>query len=202
MSETLRAFLTDYGLIVVVLGAFLEGESVVVMAGFFAYQGMLDPIQVGIASFVGSLTSDQVLFFLGRRYTNTRIVQNAIHRRAFSTALRLIERHPTKFVLSFRFLYGLRIVSPIAVGLSRVPTGQYVLLNVGSAVIWAAFFTSFGYLFGHTIETILGTIKAFETVALAAIGLGVFVGIVVMIIARWRKRHPPKGAAPPSADEP
>lgn len=200
MSETLRAFLTDYGLIVVVLGAFFEGESVVVMAGFLAYQGVLDPIEVGIASFIGSLASDQLLFFLGRRYTNARIVQNAIRRRTFSTALRLIEQHPTKFVLSFRFLYGLRIVSPIAVGFSRIPASQYVLLNLGSAVIWAVFFTAFGYLFGHTIETIMGTLKAFETVALAAIGIGVFVAVAVVLIARWRKRHPPKGAEPPGSE--
>ena len=179
----------------VFIGSFFEGESVVVMASFLAYQGILDPVGVGFASFLGSFASDQVLFVLGRRYANTALVQRMANRRGFAMALRLIETHPVKFILTFRFLYGLRIASPMAVGMSKLSSNRYLVLNTVAAIVWAVIFTTLGYLFGQTIESVLGGLKAFETTALAAIAIGVAITLPVVLITKWRKSHPPKDAA-------
>ncbi len=49
----------------------------------------------------------------------------------------LLERHPTGFILAFRFLYGMRTISPVIIGLSGVPFRKFLLLNAIAAGIWA-----------------------------------------------------------------
>jgi membrane protein DedA with SNARE-associated domain len=190
VSETLQAFLIQYGLIMVFVGSFFEGEAVVIAASFLAYQGILDPVGVAAASFAGSFTSDQVLFYVGRRYSGSRYVQRATEKRAFATALRLIEAHPVKFIMTFRFLYGLRIVSPIAVGFSNLSSRTYLVLNFISAVIWAVLFTALGYGFGRTIEGIWGTLREYETRVLIALAILIVVTALTILLIRWRKSHP------------
>jgi membrane protein DedA with SNARE-associated domain len=59
-----------------------------------------------------------------------------------------LERHPTAFILGFRFLYGLRTVSPVAVGTSEVSQARFLALNALAATLWAALFTAIGYGIG------------------------------------------------------
>ena len=47
------------------------------------------------------------------------------------------DRHPTLFVFAFRFLYGLRTVSPVAIGTTRLPTARFMALNGTAALVWA-----------------------------------------------------------------
>ena len=41
------------------------------------------------------------------------------------------------YILAFRFIFGLRIASPIALGVSQVPTWRFTLLNIAGAEVWA-----------------------------------------------------------------
>ena len=79
---------------------------------------------------------------------------------------------------------GLRMVSPIAIGVSQVSTLAFTLLNIASAVVWALVFTAVGYWFGETIEATFGRFKGMEhrlTVAVV-----VLVGVAgVFHLAKW-----------------
>jgi membrane protein DedA with SNARE-associated domain len=52
-------------------------------------------------------------------------------------AERLLNRFRTLLILIFRFLYGLRAVTPFVIGMSTVPTRTFVLLNAIGALVWA-----------------------------------------------------------------
>ena len=66
------------------------------------------------------------------------------------------ERHQTAFILGFRFVVGMRTVSPVAIGASDVSTSWFVILNALAATVWGLSFTGAGYLFGKGIERFLG----------------------------------------------
>jgi membrane protein DedA with SNARE-associated domain len=51
-------------------------------------------------------------------------------------------------LLSFRFLYGIRSVTPFAIGMSEVSYLRFTLLNIIGAGIWAIAIASAGYYFG------------------------------------------------------
>src|ERR1700686_165178 len=47
---------------------FLEGETVVLFAGFAAAQGLVDPVLLLAVAWLGSFSGDQCYFWLGRRF--------------------------------------------------------------------------------------------------------------------------------------
>ncbi len=42
----------------------------------------------------------------------------------------------TGFILAFRFIYGMRTVSPVIIGLSSVSARRFVVLNAVAAIVW------------------------------------------------------------------
>ena len=81
----------------------------------------------------------------------------------------MLERHQSWLILGFRFLYGLRNITPFAIGMSRVPTRRFVVLNIVGAAIWAVTFACGGYLFGVAMEAFfLGQQKWFVIIGAAA----------------------------------
>src|SRR6185437_14259022 len=134
MEEILR----QYGPIGVFLGAAFEGQSAVILGGLVARQHLLSCWVVLASATAGSALIDHMLFVGGRRYRDHRWVRWATDKPAFARALKFIERFPNSYTLIFRFIFGLRLASPVAIGVSRVPTWQFTLLNALGALIWAA----------------------------------------------------------------
>src|SRR5260370_41283512 len=68
MDQKLMDLLATYGYLAVFVGSLLEGETVLILAGFAAHQGYLSfPLVAGVA-FCGGTLGDQSLLFLGPRY--------------------------------------------------------------------------------------------------------------------------------------
>ncbi len=195
MMHWIDQFLASYGLIVVYLGVIIEGDSVLLAAGFLAHQGVLHPTGVFLAAFAGSLTGDQILYYVGRYARDSRLVKRQTARPAFVRVLDLITRHRVLFILSFRFIYGVRTISPIAIGIAGVPPLLYTVLNVIAAAVWAALITSIGYVFGRLIETYSGRLHGLEHKLLIALAIGV-ASLAILHLARGelmkRQGRPPE----------
>ena len=156
---TIDAFLSQYGAFAVFLGAGIEGETVVVGGGLLAHQGLIPLTHVMIAAATGSFLADQAFFQVGRRFRDHPRVRRIAARPAFSRALRLLEDHPVAFVLMFRFLYGLRTISPIAIGTTSLSARAFVCLNAVAAIVWGIAFSALGYVFGHGLEMAFGRLR-------------------------------------------
>ncbi|MDQ0839288.1 DedA family protein [Sphingomonas faeni] len=156
---SIESFIVRYGLAAIFLGAAIEGETSVVTGGLLAHQHLLPLWGSAAAAVTGSFAADQLFFFAGRRYRDTKRVRQIAGKPAFAKALDTLERHPTVFILGFRFLYGLRTISPIAIGTSHVPVRTFMVLNAISALVWGVGFTAIGYVFGDgLIEMVDGII--------------------------------------------
>lgn len=75
-----------WGYAAVFAGTFLEGESVLVAAGFAAHRGMLDLAIVVVVAACGSFLGDQFFYSLGRRHGG-RIMRRFPGRRKFPSTL-------------------------------------------------------------------------------------------------------------------
>ena len=183
----IREFLSTYGYAAVVVGTALEGETILIAAGFAAHRGYLSLPWVMVSAFVGSFGGNQVYFFLGRRYGRRMVEWRPAWRARVAKVNRWLERWSTLFVLGFRFLYGLRTVSPLVISLTSISTRRFVLLNGCGAAVWAVAFATLGYLFGAVIEASLGRVERYEGVILAilaAVGVAAW-GIHLL----WSRRQ-------------
>ncbi|HEY2357748.1 MAG TPA: DedA family protein [Phenylobacterium sp.] len=152
----MEEFLRQFGPIGIFLGAAFEGQTAVIVGGLLARQHILQLWLVLLSATAGSAILDHMLFVGGRQFRTHRWVVRAQEQAAFARALRFIERFPISYILAFRFIFGLRVASPIAIGVSKVPTWRFAVLNVLGAIIWATTFTLAGFIFGEAMHNILG----------------------------------------------
>lgn len=191
----MEQFIADFGYWAVLAGTFFEGETVPVLAGFAANEGILRLDLVMLCAFIGSFCGDQLWFWVGRRYGKTWLAKHPKSAAAAERVGRLLDRWGDWFVLSFRFLYGLRAVSPVAIGLSSISAIRFATLNMISAAVWAVTVGSLGYLFGQAIEGMMGRLKVWEHRILAALAIALVVyGIHRLVRARLKKKEAPEGA--------
>mgnify|MGYP003623468373 CR=1 FL=1 len=60
-----KQLLGDYGYLVILVWTFLEGETIVIIAGALSKSVDLDPPLIALCAFCVSFLSDQVMFSLG-----------------------------------------------------------------------------------------------------------------------------------------
>lgn len=179
-----------YGYAAILAGTFLEGETILVLGGFAAHRGLLSLPGVMLCAFIGSLASDQLFFHLGRRHGEAFVARRPRLAAGVERARRLIDRYDTWVILSFRFLYGLRNVAPLTLGMGTVSTLRFTLLNMAGAAVWAVLVAVLGWYVGSAAEQMLGHLERYELRVAAAI---VAVGLALWAWRRWRvdrARHP------------
>jgi membrane protein DedA with SNARE-associated domain len=196
----LQQFLQEFGYFALFLGTFFEGETILVLAGFLAFRGYMDINLVVVVAFFGSYAGDQLWYYMGRKHGRKLLARKPRWQLLGDKALEHIRKRPDIWVLSFRFVYGLRTVMPVAIGLSGYPPGRYLLLNGLGAAVWAAALGAAAYHFGALLEGLLGNVKKYELWVLAALlvlggALWLRRRIKAARIAREELQSPPAKAA-------
>lgn len=200
MMETVYRLIESYGLLAVFLGCVAEGESAAILGGFFAHQGIFVLWQAYLVAFAGAFLGDTIFFALGRRYANHRYVLRLRAKPGFAHAYAMLQKHPNVFVLSNRYIYGLRTVGGIAAGFSSIPVPRFLFLNGLSAMVWAAIFCTLGYVFGLGAEHLIGDAVMRHQRIFVGLAVAAAVGLATFLLARYvENRQTPRRAA--DADE-
>ena len=160
--SNIEGWIAHYGLIAILVGAALEGETVAMIGGMSAHRGLFALPAVWAAVLAGTLIADQGLFLVGRLLKDRSWIRRLRATSRFQKARSLFERHPQSFVMLFRFLYGLRTVSPLLIGTSGFPPARFALLNLIAAALWSSLFVGLGYAFGVGIERLFNGMPAFD----------------------------------------
>jgi membrane protein DedA with SNARE-associated domain len=184
-----------YFYIIVAVWTFLEGETVVIFAGFAAAQGLVDPLLLLIAAWLGSFSGDQCYFWLGRHFGVKLLDRFPRWHHGVDGPLRWLERYDAGFILSFRFIYGVRNFSSFALGLSAVRWDRFLRLNFAAAGLWAACFAAVGYFLGHAFRAVLGDLA--RSFSLVMLGVFVAIGAGMWALHRLQRRRQlrvPRGA--------
>jgi len=182
----LAGLIDSYGYLAVFIGSFLEGETILALAGLAAFRGYLDlAIVIVVATFAGFL-GDQFYFFLGR-FQGHRVL--ARYPRMQLRAHRfdeMLSRWHAPLIIGIRFMYGFRIVGPILLGMGRVPTWKFVVYNFIGAALWAPLVAGIGYTFGSVVKSALGHLKRYE---IYVFGTVLVIGLAFALYHYHRERR-------------
>lgn len=153
--DSLWQFVTQYGYWAVVLGGLVEGETLLMLAGFAARLGYLDlPAVMALGAFMGA-ASDILLFSLGR-WRGVQVLgrwpQVLAYRERFN---RLVARWGILVVILMRFMYGMRWAGPVLLGMSNMPWRRFVLFNLIGAALWGYLAAGAGWMFGYAAQALL-----------------------------------------------
>lgn len=177
--------IADYGYLAILVGTFLEGETVLVLGAVAAQLGYLELAGVMAAGFAGTVIGDQLYFFLGRRHGQAALRRYPHWQARADRVFVLLQRYGAGLIVGYRFLYGLRTVAAFVIGTSPIGTAKFIVFSVAGALIWTLTVAGAGYLFGQAIELVIGDIKRYE---LAVLGTIAALATVVWLIYLYRAR--------------
>lgn len=180
----LDALVLRWGYLAVGVGTMLEGETVLLAAGALAHKGLLRLPWVMLAAFIGGVANDMLWFFVGRHAGRPLLLRWPRLAKHAGVVDRWIARNVTVFVLSFRFLPGVRTVGPILLGASQFSIPRFLALNALGAAGWSVLVGLFGYGIGASLHALLG--RATRAEEAAAVGLAL--AVVLWLIVKRREK--------------
>lgn len=178
--QLLPQWIESLGYLGAFLGAILEGELLYIGALQAARLGYLYWPYVVLAVFLGTLAADWGYFFLGR-WQGYACLRRFSHLRSRVAQLQdRLDRRAGWLLLSYRFLYGFRIILPILFGISALPVRRFLWASLLSVSLWTGLFGLAGfYVAGTLFELLPGK----NTVPLWIVPLMILGGI-----ALWQRR--------------
>jgi len=187
MLQFLETLIRDYGYAALFIGTFLEGETILLIAGFLAHSGQLSLAGCMLAAFGGSLAGDQTAFYIGRWKGKEFIDKRPALQCRVTRVHQMLDRFHEVLILSFRFFYGLRNLTPFILGATNIGALKFFLLNAVGAAAWAVVFASAGYFFGVlVVDSLLKDVKHVQMIVLLAAAV---VFLILWVVKRRRRKR-------------
>jgi len=188
--DYLQSIVAEYGVwfyAVTFLWTFIEGETFVIYAGVLVAQGLLDGPLLLMCAWLGSFCGDQCYFYIGRYFGPRLLVRFPRWQKHVDTANAWLKRYDTIFILSFRWIYGVRNFASFALGMSQTAWYRFLVLNFIAAGIWAMGFLGAGILLGTALRPVLDQVAPYFT--LVMLGIFCFMFGMVFLVHRIQKRR-------------
>ncbi len=181
-------FIKDWGYVAVFLGALVEGESIILTASALAYAGFLNIYIVAVVAFFSTIFAEQTCYLIGRHYGPGLFDRFPRLKPAANKAFSILKRIDVWFILTCRFIYGIRTVSPLVIGAAQVPIKKFIPLNILAAAIWASISCAGGYYLGEVIISNADIIKQLsKNVGLIVLAVFIVVAAIIIFI-KYRKK--------------
>ena len=159
MEQFFVDLLKEYGYIILFFWSILEGELGLIMAGVLSHTGDMNPYLAIFVGGLGGFTGDQIYFYIGRYNKKYIHKKFAKQRRKFAIAHLLLQKYGWPIIFIQRYLYGLRTVIPMSIGLTRYSALKFAFINLLSAWAWAAITIIPAYIFGEEILEVITYMK-------------------------------------------
>jgi membrane-associated protein len=189
--QFISGLLVTHGYVVIFIGAALDnfglpasGDIVLFAGGWFSNLGRAALPLVMLSGFGGALVSDNAVYWIGRiggrplinRVLKMRFLHFLINEGTLEKVERYFEAHGGKMVFVGRFGPGLRSMTPLFAGVSRMKYYKFFPYNLSAAAVWAVAYTLVGYVFGSYWGDLLAGAQSFgyTIVALVALVLGTY----------------------------
>lgn len=190
VQQILKESLAQHGYWVLFIGTFLEGEAILLLAGFLAFQGYLNILGVIGIAWAGSFFGDQSYFYLGRYKGKGVLKRFHTVARKFRAALKLIEKYGNFVAFISRFTYGFRIVLPIILGITNLAPRTFLWINLASAFIWSVAFSLGGYLFGKSASLVFDNVGNYEQYLVLVLFGFIFMAWCAHAYHVWKLKKP------------
>ncbi|MBP6498289.1 MAG: DedA family protein [Campylobacteraceae bacterium] len=155
MEALFVGWMKEYGYIILFIWSMLEGESGLIMAGLLSHTGDMNLFVAIFVAGLGGFAGDQVYFYIGR--FNKKYVYKKLkgQRRKLALAHLLLKKYGWPIIFVQRYMYGLRTVIPISIGLTRYDAKTFALINLISAWCWGALTIVPAWYFGQEILIVI-----------------------------------------------
>jgi len=182
--------LVRFGPLAVLVGAALEYDGTLILAGVVVHLGLIGFPAAIAAGAVGALLGDSVLFALGRR-GGAAVRRWDAYTRVASLVERLAARSgPWEIVLA-RFVYGTRFASMFFWGVRGLGWARFAALDLAGASLGAVILVTLGFALSHSATAVLGEVERVEKRLLGGAVVAVVVVLGFNALGRRLRTAPP-----------
>ena len=174
------------------LGAPIPEEAPILAAGILASQQVIRWWLALIVCFVGVLSGDIVLYWVGHhwgeRIMDWRFTRFVLTPEREKTVVEAYHRHGVKIVFTARFVAGFRAAAFLTAGIVRIPFWKFLLVDGIAALVGVPLGFGVAYLFTEELPAILAGVHRFEKI-LVLVGMTLLAAIIGY--AAYRKSRRP-----------
>ncbi len=145
----------EFGYIILFAWSILEGEMGLIMAGLLTHTGDMNLFMAIFVAGLGGFVGDQIYFYIGRYNKGYVHKKFKGQRRKFALAHLLLKKYGWPIIFVQRYMYGMRTIIPISIGLTRYSAKMFAFINLISAWCWAAITIVPVWYFGDEIMKVL-----------------------------------------------
>ncbi len=171
------------------LGLFMPGESLVLVGGFLAEQGVFDLdvliFVIAVAAILGDSIGYELGRYLGRGWLVIHSGRFGLHQEHLARVDSFLEKHGGKAVFSSHFLHLFRSLMPFVAGERRMPYLKFLIFNAQGCIVWATVFILVGYFAGESWRVA----EKWIGVAGKIVGGALLLAIALVWLWRWLGRH-------------
>ena len=157
--EDLLSDLSTYGYILLFLYSIGGGFVGLMSAGVLSFMGKLDLTLSIAVAFIANFLGDMMLFYLARYHKHDVFNYLRQHRRKLALSHLLMKKYGSWVIFIQKFVYGIKTLIPIAIGLSKYNLPRFTILNLSASLIWALVVGIGSYLAGEPILQVVAFIK-------------------------------------------
>jgi membrane protein DedA with SNARE-associated domain len=184
--EDIFSNLATYGYIGLFLYSLGGGFIALVGAGVLSFLGKMDLTLSITIAFMANALGDIMLVYLAR-YQKTMMMEGLRkHRRKLALSHILMKKYGSWIILIQKFVYGIKTLIPIAIGLTKYDIKKFAILNVLSSGVWALTFGLGSFYFGKVLTEFAKTVA--DKPWIAPIILVVFVGALWLYMTQATKK--------------
>lgn len=176
--ESILENLSTYGYIALFIYSLGGGFLGLIAAGVLSSMGHLSLAITLIVAFLANIIGDILLFLMGRFYKGEIMPYLKKHRRKLALSHILMKRYGNNILILQKFIYGLKTLVPIAVGVTKYRFKKFLIFNIFGAALWVIVFGVGSYMAGDFFRKVAVSIG--ENPLLAPITLVVVLCVVYL----------------------
>jgi membrane protein DedA with SNARE-associated domain len=180
----LEHLILRYGLAAVFVGAAVEGDLTLILAGVAAHLGYFSFPAAVAASVVGGLLADLAWYTLGR-VRGPKFRAGRLYRRVGHRIEILARRLGAAELVASRFVYGTKAASMVFWGLHGMSLPRFLIVDAIGCVLGSLVFTGLGYAVSGSATVLLGRVRRVERWLLGA----VLVGALLVFVIHWTAKR-------------
>jgi membrane protein DedA with SNARE-associated domain len=187
----LESLIIRWGYLAIAFGIFLEGESVLILGGALAQRGLLSLPLVMLTAFLSAFAGDQFWFHMGRRYGRPLLSNRPKWLARIGAVNTRLQRYGDVFVFGFRFIYGIRTVTPALLGMSEYPRSRFVVLNFAGVAVWSVAISYAGWALGAAFQQIMDRAVHVQKIVGGVLAAALVVWLAYVFIRRRLRKQDP-----------
>lgn len=157
--QDMLSSLSTYGYIILFLYSLGGGMVAIIAAGVLSYTGQMN---LGISIIIATISNtlgDSMLFYIGRYNKSMLMPYIKKHRRKLALSYVLMKKYGDKIIFFQKFVYGIKTLVPVAIGLTKYSYTKFNILNFISALIWAVLLGGASFLAGEFLTNLMSKIS-------------------------------------------